>query len=94
MKFDRFFENSAASIEENETNDRGDIRGLPRGDWLSSGVYRTENLYEIGGKYGRSEFGDPNHMKIMSRLGAKGGVVFLDLETTGLSGGAGTYAFL
>ncbi|MDR2780300.1 MAG: ribonuclease H-like domain-containing protein [Synergistaceae bacterium] len=96
MKLDRFFENiPAASVGKNkETNGSGDIRGLPDGEWVSRGVYRTENFYKIGGVYGREEFGDPENMKIMSQLGAKSGVVFLDLETTGLSGGTGTYAFL
>jgi uncharacterized protein YprB with RNaseH-like and TPR domain len=96
MKFDRFFENiPAAPVRKNEEiNGGGDIRGLPDGKWMSKGVYLTENFYKIGVKYGHSEFGDPENMKIMSLLGAKSGVVFLDLETTGLSGGTGTYAFL
>ncbi|MDR1508359.1 MAG: ribonuclease H-like domain-containing protein [Synergistaceae bacterium] len=96
MKFDRFFENTpAVSARKNgERNGSDDIRGLPDGKWISKGVYLTENFYKIGGKYGRSEFGDPESMKIMSLFGANGAVVFLDLETTGLSGGTGTYAFL
>jgi uncharacterized protein YprB with RNaseH-like and TPR domain len=53
-----------------------------------------ESSFEIGAPYGHTPLGDPESMRIMRRLGAEGGIVFLDLETTGLSGGAGTYAFL
>jgi uncharacterized protein YprB with RNaseH-like and TPR domain len=96
--FDRFFGNgSGPSVKKNEqpeTNRAEDIRGLPNGMWTSKSVYRTESLFEIGAPYGRNALSDPDGMDIMRRVGAHDRVVCLDLETTGLSGGAGTYAFL
>ena len=89
-KFDRFFANeSAAAVKKS-----GEVRGLPDGTWMSKGVYRIDHSYRLGGTYGDSPLSAPEEMNIMRRVGARGGVVFLDLETTGLSGGTGTYAFL
>jgi uncharacterized protein YprB with RNaseH-like and TPR domain len=93
MKFDRFFENIPAHTAQKNKETDG-IRGLPPGGWISKGVYLTENFYKMGSAYGRFELGNPESMEIMSLLGTNGSPVFLDLETTGLSGGAGTYAFL
>ena len=53
-----------------------------------------ESAFKIGGAYGAAPLADPERMEVMRRVGAGGPAVFLDLETTGLSGGAGTYAFL
>jgi uncharacterized protein YprB with RNaseH-like and TPR domain len=53
-----------------------------------------ERSFRFGDIYGRSPLANPNEMEVMRRFGADGEVIFLDLETTGLSGGAGTYAFL
>jgi uncharacterized protein YprB with RNaseH-like and TPR domain len=96
--FDRFFENSSGpGIKKTETGEgsRGEnARGLPDGVWASKGVYRMESMFEIGSPYGRNALPDPDGMEIMRRAGARGSTVFLDLETTGLSGGAGTYSFL
>ena len=95
-KFDRFFTNEsgpAATKPRRGTND-GDIQGLPGGTWISKGVYRIEYSYRLGDLYGAFPLLAPEAMEVMRRVGARGSVVFLDLETTGLSGGTGTYAFL
>ncbi|MDR1651433.1 MAG: ribonuclease H-like domain-containing protein, partial [Synergistaceae bacterium] len=97
-KFDRFFEDDRSPPRRGNSENPGgapdDVRGLPAGEWLRRGVYKMERFYKIGCKYGRGSLGNPDEMEVMGHLGASGDVVFLDLETTGLSGGAGTYAFL
>ena len=96
-KFDRFFTNESgpAVTKPRRGRDGGnDIYGLPDGNWISKGVYRIEYSYRLGDTYGNFPLLAPETMRVMRRVGARGGIVFLDLETTGLSGGAGTYAFL
>ncbi|MDR1966382.1 MAG: ribonuclease H-like domain-containing protein [Synergistaceae bacterium] len=97
-KFDRLFGNDAAAISEKKQARHGRaedaVRDLPDGEWVADGVYRTETRYWAQEAYGRAAIGNPDRMEVMRHLGAKGSVVFLDLETTGLSGGTGTYAFL
>jgi len=61
---------------------------------MSKGVYRIEHSYRLGDEYGNSPLAAPEAMNVMRRIGARGSVIFIDLETTGLSGGTGTYAFL
>jgi uncharacterized protein YprB with RNaseH-like and TPR domain len=70
------------------------VRGLPKGEWADDGVYRLESIREIGAAHGKRPLARPEDMGVMEAFGAKGSVVFLDLETTGLAGGTGTYAFL
>ena len=94
-KFDRFFTDGRRTPKKTPPGmNAGDIRGLPEGIWLSRGVYRIEYSFRLGDMYGNRPFTAPEAMDVMRAAGARGGVVFLDLETTGLSGGAGTYAFL
>ena len=95
-KIDRFFINESApetAKPKRAQNDRN-IHGLPGGTWISKGVYRIEYSYRLGDMYGNFPLAAPETMEVMRYIGARGSIVFLDLETTGLSGGAGTYAFL
>ena len=72
-----------------------DVHGLPEGRWLSRGVYRMEHIFRYGLPYGKRELCSPCGAGRMLKLwGGNGTPVFLDTETTGLSGGTGTYAFL
>ncbi|MDR1134312.1 MAG: ribonuclease H-like domain-containing protein [Synergistaceae bacterium] len=70
------------------------ISGLPGGTWISGGVYRVETLHEIGGAPESGGLENPEEDNALGEMGAGERLLFLDLETTGLSGGAGTYAFL
>ncbi|MDR1885054.1 MAG: ribonuclease H-like domain-containing protein [Synergistaceae bacterium] len=72
----------------------GLVRGLPEGSWVRDGVYMMEFRHRIGELYGTAPLDSPDEMEVMRHFGATGGTVFLDLETTGLSGGTGTYSFL
>jgi uncharacterized protein len=76
----------------------GEIRATPAGSFL----YRTE-LYEESGIQLNEEVAKNRHKLVRALVQLLTGkpiecepsqVVFLDTETTGLSGGAGTYAFL
>jgi len=93
-RFDRFFEDDG-SLKRGAPQERprSPVRGLPGGSWVDDGVYRVERRHEFG-THGRRAFERPEAMEVMGVLGARGSVVFLDLETTGLAGGTGTYAFL
>lgn len=71
------------------------ISGLPQGGWVSRGVYRMERSVPFGRKYGNRELENPNrNFDVLRPWGASSPCVYLDLETTGLSRGTGTYAFL
>ncbi|MDR1916476.1 MAG: ribonuclease H-like domain-containing protein [Synergistaceae bacterium] len=99
-KFDRFFEDDKPEDRENKFDtarrkkSSRHISGLPSGSWIADGVFCMESLYSIGSHYGAGILGNPDEMEIMRHFGASGVTVFLDLETTGLAGGTGTYAFL
>jgi uncharacterized protein YprB with RNaseH-like and TPR domain len=92
-KFDRFFDESGAP-EAASVKPPVPVRGLPDGSWVDEGVYRLESVRGIGMPHGRNALARPEEMRVMEAFGARGSVVFLDLETTGLAGGTGTYAFL
>ena len=97
MRFDRFFgEEKIPSVPQPKDDARRapEIVGLPAGRWHDDGVYLIESAYRPDEKYGHSPLGSPDGMEVMRRFGATGRTVFLDLETTGLAGGTGTYAFL
>ncbi|MDR1471833.1 MAG: ribonuclease H-like domain-containing protein [Synergistaceae bacterium] len=99
-KFDRYFDDDAHEERERLGAPArrgvltGGVSGLPPGEWVGDGVYLMEALYRLGSPYGAGTMGNPDEMETMRHLGASGTSVFLDLETTGLSGGTGTYAFL
>jgi uncharacterized protein YprB with RNaseH-like and TPR domain len=94
-KFDKFFDDDG-SLRTGRARERSPlvVRGLPDGSWVDDGVYRMDRLYSFGAYHGRNILGRPEDMDVMKIFGARGSVVFLDLETTGLAGGTGTYAFL
>lgn len=72
-----------------------DVKNLPAGEWVERGVYRTETIVPYGRTYGSSIFSQPEqNLHLLKEWGAGERSVFLDLETTGLSGGTGTYAFM
>lgn len=94
-KFDRFFdEGERQRAEPVRGRPPMSVRGLPGGSWVDDGVYRVQSFHSLGAPHGRKILGRPEDMGVMETFGARGSVVFLDLETTGLSGGTGTYAFL
>ena len=72
-----------------------DVSGLPEGEWTARGVYRMELSVPYGRRYGRGVLADPSPSgELLSFWGGKRRSVYLDLETTGLSGSRGAYAFL
>ncbi len=72
-----------------------DVSGLPEGEWTARGVYRMEREIPYGRRYGHSPLEDPSASgELLSFWGGMKRSVYLDLETTGLSGSAGAYAFL
>lgn len=71
------------------------IANLPDGEWIDDGVYRTEFVVPYGKTFGSRRFENPqDKARLLKPWGAANTSVFLDLETTGLAGGTGTYAFL
>lgn len=72
-----------------------DISGLPEGEWVARGVYRMERDIPYGRQYGHRALHDPSSSgELLSFWGGMRRSVYLDLETTGLSGTKGAYAFL
>lgn len=72
-----------------------DVTGLPEGEWVARGVYRMERRFRYGSAYGKNVLTHPGESGAALKLwGGSECPVFLDTETTGLSGGTGTYAFL
>jgi hypothetical protein len=77
-------------------NDAAEILG---GEWRESRSRRflvVERKYSPGYCHGRVSIADslPPWARIELLGGTSGKMLFLDLETTGLAGGAGTYAFI
>ncbi len=71
------------------------ISGLPEGEWLDDGVFLVEERFPLSVKHGAVFLKDVyGAEEILHEWGATSSPVFLDLETTGLAGGTGTYAFL
>ena len=72
-----------------------DVLGLPEGKWTARGVYRMERVIPYGRQYGHRALTDTSPSgELLSFWGGKKRSVYLDLETTGLSGTRGAYAFL
>lgn len=63
---------------------KASLRGLPPGRWLGDGVYLMETTVELDG----------TATPLPDGWGDSEGALCFDLETTGLAGGTGTYAFL
>lgn len=70
-------------------------RNLPAGEWIAEGVYRIRHSYPCKTLIGNAPLADEEApMDHLEHWGATEPSLFLDLETTGLAGGTGTYAFL
>jgi uncharacterized protein YprB with RNaseH-like and TPR domain len=74
----------------------GSVSNLPSGgEWIESGVYVFESLHPLEEPFGHTDLSAlPSASSRLSPWGAASPPCFLDLETTGLAGGTGTYAFL
>jgi uncharacterized protein YprB with RNaseH-like and TPR domain len=87
----------------------GNAADILGGEWRESGAHRflvIDRAYAPGYRHGRVAVADalPPSGGVWPRLGllagpedvtiGTGNLLFIDLETTGLAGGAGTYAFL
>ncbi|HTM03168.1 MAG TPA: ribonuclease H-like domain-containing protein [Vicinamibacterales bacterium] len=84
-----------ADLARSATSNAADVLG---GEWRDDYLV-VERKYSPGHRHGRIAIADAAPpVEGWSRLGLLGGgdsrCLFLDLETTGLAGGAGTYAFL
>jgi uncharacterized protein YprB with RNaseH-like and TPR domain len=77
---------------ENKKKEICEVRGLPPGQFLDEDVYLCEIRHEIPREVDVNEH--KQCIKTLSSWGAGEPLVFFDLETTGLAGGTGTYAFL
>ncbi len=67
----------------------------PGGEWVSPGVYLLEHVQPLQEPFGDSDLTAlPFASERLLPWGAAEPPCFLDLETTGLAGGTGTYAFL
>ncbi|MDD4160234.1 MAG: ribonuclease H-like domain-containing protein [Synergistaceae bacterium] len=97
-RLDKFLPDSAArpiSPLKSELADEIDISGLPEGKWIARGVYKMEREIPYGRQYGHGLLDDPSCSgELLSFWGGMSRSVYLDLETTGLSGAKGAYAFL
>lgn len=70
-------------------------RGLPEGRWLQRGVYLAETRHHMEEPHGAISLGKLGESgSALTSWGGGSDPVFFDLETTGLAGGTGTYAFL
>jgi uncharacterized protein YprB with RNaseH-like and TPR domain len=74
----------------------GSVANLPPGgEWIASGVYLVESVQPLAETFGTFDLSAlPCASGRLSPWGAAEPPCFLDLETTGLAGGTGTYAFL
>lgn len=81
------------------------VAGVLGGEWKQNAAGRSfvvRRRYAASGRYGAHRIGDfadvlqraAAHAGLFGAVGARPPFVFFDLETTGLSGGAGTHAFL
>jgi tetratricopeptide (TPR) repeat protein len=81
------------------TNPRTDAAEILGGEWQESRGRKflvVDRKYSPGYRHGRVSIADclPPWPRFGLLGGTSGKTMFLDLETTGLAGGAGTYAFL
>jgi tetratricopeptide (TPR) repeat protein len=89
----------SANVEPRTTNPRTDAAEILGGEWQESRGRKflvVDRKYSPGYRHGRVSIADclPPWPRFGLLGGTSGKTMFLDLETTGLAGGAGTYAFL
>jgi len=87
------------NVEPRTTNPRTDAAEILGGQWQESRGRKflvVDRKYPPGYRHGRVSIADclPPWPRFGLLGGTSGKTMFLDLETTGLAGGAGTYAFL
>lgn len=81
------------------------VAGVLGGEWCDAGGQRflvIDRTYRPGHRHGRVSVADalPSsdgvwpRLELLANAACRGRALFFDLETTGLAGGAGTYAFL
>ena len=81
--------------QKSETKKSDGIEGLPEGNWIHKGVYLITKTFPLPYRHGDVLLEKISQSALtLEPWGVKGIPVFLDLETTGLAGGSGTYAFL
>jgi len=81
-----------ARLKVRKREEPAQVINLPPGRFLDEGVYLCEALH--GPISEVSKYEQKRCIETLSSWGAGEPLVFFDLETTGLSGGTGTYAFL
>ncbi len=70
-------------------------KGLPPGEWLDQGVYLCEHSISLSSRHGKVSLQNVRGaIKTLAPWGAAEEATLLDVETTGLAGGTGTYAFM
>lgn len=70
-------------------------KGLPPGEWLDQGVYLCEHSVSLSSRHGKVGLQNiRGAIKTLAPWGAAEEATLLDVETTGLAGGTGTYAFM
>ena len=70
-------------------------KGLPPGEWLDQGVYLCEHSVSLSSRHGKVGLQNVRGaIKTLAPWGAAEEATLLDVETTGLAGGTGTYAFM
>lgn len=96
-RFDRLVRlfGAVPTIESQKRKDEASASHLPTGRWLQEGVYALEQAFSLEEKVGKKPLLSlPQALETLKPWGSTSPLVFLDLETTGLAGGTGTYAFL
>jgi uncharacterized protein YprB with RNaseH-like and TPR domain len=93
-----------AKAEEQDATDAADPAEFLDGKWIQSGQHRflvVERTYAPGHRHGSISVADSlppdegwSRLGLLAGTPCGGNLLFIDLETTGLAGGAGSYAFL
>jgi uncharacterized protein YprB with RNaseH-like and TPR domain len=94
----------AEAREHTPRAEAGDPAAILDGDWRQSGSHRflvVDRSYAPGHRHGSICIADSlppeegwSRLNLLAGATCGGNLLFLDLETTGLAGGAGSYAFL
>ncbi len=97
-------EHTARAQAEEQDPPYGDPAEILDGEWKQTGVHRfliVERSYAPGHRHGSISVADSlppeegwSRLALLAGAPCGGNLLFVDLETTGLAGGAGSYAFL